>query len=80
MMVVTEPNITRPSFKCNEGVDQFGTVTTKYLMYDDDRPMGVLILQAVIKRISFASMHIPFCVENSGEENTLKYSRLEITI
>jgi hypothetical protein len=44
MMVVTEPNFTRPLFRCNEGALQFGSVTTKYLMCDNDQPMGVLIL------------------------------------
>jgi hypothetical protein len=33
-----------------------------------------------MKRISLASMHNPICVENNGEENTLKYSYLQITV
>ncbi len=36
IMVVTEPNFTRPSFRCNEGVVQFGSITTKYPMCDND--------------------------------------------
>jgi hypothetical protein len=44
MMVVTEPNFTRPSFRCNEGALKFGSVMTKYLMCDNDQLMGVLIL------------------------------------
>jgi hypothetical protein len=31
-----------------------------------------------MKRISLASMHNPICVENGGEENTLKYSYIHI--
>jgi hypothetical protein len=44
MMVVTEPNFTRPLFRCTEGVVQFSSITTKYSMCDNDWPMGVLIL------------------------------------
>ncbi len=33
-----------------------------------------------MKRISFASTHDPICVEKGGEENTLKYSYLQITV
>jgi hypothetical protein len=44
MMVITEPNFTRPLFRCNEGAVQFGSVTTKYPIYDNDWLMGVLIL------------------------------------
>ncbi len=44
MMVVAQPNFTRPSFRCNEGALQFGSVMTKYPMCHDDRPIGVLIL------------------------------------
>jgi hypothetical protein len=44
MMVVTEPNFTRPLFRCNEGAVQFGSVTTKYPMCDNAQLMGVLIL------------------------------------
>jgi hypothetical protein len=44
MMVVTDPNFTRPLFRCNEGALQFGSVTTTYLMCDNDWLMGVLIL------------------------------------
>jgi hypothetical protein len=44
MMASTEPNFTRPLFRCNEGVLQFGSVTTKYLKCDDDWLMGILIL------------------------------------
>ncbi len=44
MVDVTEPNFTRPSFRCNEGVLQFGSVTTKYLMCDNDWPMGALAI------------------------------------
>ncbi len=79
-MVITEPNFTRPLFRCNEGALQFGSVTTKYPMCDSDRPMGVLILWAAMKRISLASMHNPICVENGGEENTPKNFYLQITV
>jgi hypothetical protein len=41
---VTEPNFTRPLFRCNEGVVQFSSVSTKYPMCDNDQLMGVLIL------------------------------------
>ncbi len=79
-MVVTEPNITRPLFRCNEGAVRFGSVLTKYPMCDNDWPVGVLILLAAMKRISLASTHNPICVENGGEENTLKYSYLHVIV
>jgi hypothetical protein len=44
MMASTEPNFTRPLFRCNEGAFQFGSVMTKYPMCDNDRPTVVLIL------------------------------------
>ncbi len=44
MIVVIEPNFTRHLFRCNEGALQLGSVTTKYPMCGNDRPMGVLIL------------------------------------
>ncbi len=53
---------------------------TTYPMCDTDWPIGVLILWAAMKKISLASMHNPICVENVGEENTLKYSYLLITV
>jgi hypothetical protein len=78
MMVVTGLNFTRPTFRCNEGALQFGSVTTKYPMCDNDRPMGVLIFVAM-KRISLSSTHNHSCVENGRAETTLKYSYLQVT-
>ncbi len=80
MMASTAPNFTRPLFGCNEGVVQFGSVTAKYLMCGNNRPMGVLVLWWEMKRISLASMHDPICVGNGREENTLKYSYLQIMV
>jgi hypothetical protein len=42
MMVVTDLNSTRPLFRVNEGALQFGSVTTKYPMCDNDWPTEVL--------------------------------------
>ncbi len=44
MMASTEPNFTTPLFRCNEGAVQFGSVTAKYLISGNNRPMGVMIL------------------------------------
>jgi hypothetical protein len=44
MMASTEPNFTTPLFRCNEGAVQFGSVTAKYPISGNNRPMGVLIL------------------------------------
>jgi hypothetical protein len=82
MMASTEPNFTTPLFGCNESAVQFGSVTAKYRISGNgnNQPMGVLILWRAMKRISLASMHDPLCVEKGGEENTLKYSYLQITV
>ncbi len=71
MMASTEPNFTRPLLRCNEGAVQFGSVKAKYPMCDNNWPMGLLILKAVMKRISLASTHNPICVEKGREGNTL---------
>jgi hypothetical protein len=80
MMASTEPNFTTPSFGCNEGAVLFGSVTAKYPISGNNQPMGVLILWWVMMRISLASTHDPLCVEKGGEENTLKYSYLQIMV
>ena len=80
MMASTEPNFTTHSFRGNEGAVLFGSVTAKYSISGNNRPMGVLILWWAMKRISLASTHDPICVEKGGEENTLMYSYLQITV
>ncbi len=80
MMASTEPNFTTHSFRGNEGAVLFGSVTAKYSISGNDRLVGVLILWWAMKRISLASTHDPICVEKGGEENTLKYSYLQITV